>query len=59
MAGFDEQAWHGLLNRAVQEGASDIHLAPGAPAFFRVNGALMQAAETENAPTEREISLLL
>ena len=59
MAGFDEQAWHGLLNRAVQEGASDIHLAPGAPAFFRVNGALMHAAETENAPTEREISLLL
>ncbi len=61
MAGFDEQAWRGLLGRAAALGASDIHLAPDAPAYFRVNGVLTQdgkTVETVDAPTEREISQL-
>ena len=62
MAGFDEQTWRGLLNRAVAACASDIHIAPDAPVFFRVNGVL--TADVENADkgkalTEREISSLL
>lgn len=62
MAGFDEQAWRVLLGRAAAACASDIHIAPDAPVFFRVNGVLAPDAEItekENAPTEREISLLL
>lgn len=62
MAGFDEQAWHGLLNRAAAACASDIHIVPDAPVFFRVNGVLAADAENDgkgNAPTEREISSLL
>ena len=59
MEGFDEQAWHGLLSRAASANASDIHFAPDAPPFFRVNGTLTQFAEAENALTEREISSLL
>lgn len=61
MAGFDEQVWRGLLGRAAALGASDIHLAPDVPAYFRVNGVLTQegkAVETVDAPTEREISQL-
>ena len=62
MAGFDEQTWRGLLNRAVSACASDIHIAPDAPVFFRVNGVLTADAENADkgkAPTEREISMLL
>ena len=59
MGGFDGQAWHGLLSRAASANASDIHFAPDAPPFFRVNGTLTQFAEAENALTEREISSLL
>ena len=59
MEGFDEQAWHGLLSRAASANASDIHFAPDAPPFFRVNGTLTQFAEAGNALTEREISSLL
>ena len=62
MAGFDEQAWRGLLDRAAAACASDIHIAPNAAVFFRVNGVLTADAETAEqgkAPTEREISLLL
>ena len=59
MVGFEAQAWRGLLGRAAALGASDIHLAPDAPVFFRVNGVLSQDAETGSAPTARELSLLL
>ena len=62
MAGFDEQTWRGLLNRAVSACASDIHIAPDAPVFFRVNGVLTADAENADkgkASTEREISMLL
>lgn len=59
MADFDERAWRGLLARAAAAGASDIHLAPDAPAFFRANGVLAADVETECAPTEREITSLL
>ena len=59
MEGFDGQAWHGLLSRAASANASDIHFAPDAPPFFRVNGTLTQFAEAGNALTEREISSLL
>ena len=62
MAGFDEQAWRELLNRAVASCASDIHIAPDAPVFFRVNGVLtanVENADKGKALTEREISSLL
>ncbi len=59
MADFDERAWHELLARAMAAGTSDIHLAPGAPVFFRVCGALTEDTGTENTLTERELSLLL
>ena len=59
MADFDEQAWRTILGRAAAAGASDVHLAPEALPFFRVNGALVQIAESASVPTEREISLLL
>ncbi len=59
MAGFDEQAWRGLLNRAAAAFASDIHIVPDAPAFFRVNGVLTADETASVKPTERELSLLL
>ena len=62
MEGFNEQTWRGLLGRAAAANASDIHFAPDAPVFFRVNGTLTQfseVAEIGNVPTEQEISVLL
>ena len=43
MEGFDEAAWRRLFSRAASEAASDIHIAPDAPIFFRVDGALTEA----------------
>ncbi len=40
-----------LLTRAVQEGASDIHLHSGAPVRFRVNGAMR---DVQDDPLSRE-----
>ena len=59
MADFDEQDWRDLLARALAVGASDIHLAPGTPAFLRVCGVLSESAGMGNAPTEQALSLLL
>ena len=56
MAGFDKGAWESLLARAVEAGASDIHLAPGAPAFLRVCGDIARAGA---GPAAEEISALL
>lgn len=49
MAGFDEEAWRRLFSRAVAEAASDIHVAPDAPIFFRAGGALAQAGASAEA----------
>ena len=56
MAGFDEAAWRRLFSLAVSEAASDIHIAPGAPVFFRVGGAL---AKADASAEEGEIKALL
>ena len=56
MAAFDEPAWEKLIARAAASGASDIHFAPGAPAFFRVCGNMTEAGA---GPTAGEISSLV
>ncbi len=53
---FDGEAWRRLFSRALSEAASDIHMAPGAPVFFRVSGALTEA---ESPLKDAEISGLL
>ena len=56
MADFDEEAWRRLFSRAASEAASDIHIAPDAPIFFRVDGALTEAGASAGA---EEIASLL
>lgn len=50
MADF-EAAWRALFAGALRAGASDVHLTPGAPAFFRVDGAL---SASDGAPWTAE-----
>ena len=43
MGDFDTEAWERLLARAAEAEASDVHLAPGAPIFFRICGNIAEA----------------
>lgn len=56
MAGVDRLEWEKLVAQAAVQGASDIHLAPDAPAFFRVCGDI---AEAGAGATAQEITALL
>ncbi len=56
MGDFDIRSWEALLARAVTAKASDIHLAPGAPAFLRICGNMVAA---DDGPTAEEITALL
>lgn len=56
MGDFDIRSWEALLTRAVTAKASDIHLAPGAPAFLRICGNMVAAGD---GPTAEEITALL
>lgn len=56
MGDFDTEAWERLLTRAAEAEASDVHLAPGAPIFFRICGNI---AEAGAGPTAEEITALI
>ena len=56
MAGVERLEWEKLLAQAVAQGASDIHLAPDAAAFFRVCGDI---AEGGAGATAQELTALL
>ena len=56
MGDFDAETWERLVTRAEQAEASDIHLAPGAPIFFRIYGNMEEAGD---GPTSDEITALI
>lgn len=56
MGDFDAETWERLVTRAEQAEASDIHLAPGAPIFFRIHGNMEEAGD---GPTSDEITALI
>ena len=52
MSGHADTTLEGLLRRAVQAGASDLHLTVGVPPMLRISGVLQPLGETRLAPED-------